>query len=131
MSTKLRRRRNFKKRFFLYVLFLAVVVCGAFFLNTFSVSKGPLFISPLGKVNVDLNKVRKALIDKNISFSTVSLSDYSYLIILQNNEQIRISESKDIVKQITSLQRILNQLTIEGKSFKSIDFRFTEPIISF
>jgi hypothetical protein len=110
---------------------LAVVACGAFFLNTFSASKGPLFISPLGKVNVDLNKVRKALIDKNISFSTVSLSDYSYLIILQNNEQIRISESKDIVKQITSLQRILNQLTIEGKSFKSIDFRFTEPIISF
>jgi hypothetical protein len=115
----------------LYILFLAALACVAFFMNIFFTMKEPLFISPLGKTNIDLNQVRKTLKNNKIPFVNVVLSDYSYLVSLQNNGQIILSQNKDIVKQITSLQRILNQLTIEGKSFKSIDFRFAEPIISF
>jgi len=85
----------------------------------------------MGKTNVDLVFVEKKLKDKDILFSQVSLSDNSYLIDIQNNGQVRLSLDKDIDKQIASLQRILIQLTIEGKLFKSIDFRFSEPIVSF
>lgn len=131
MSTNPRRKRSLKKKLFLYIFLLAILSCIAYFWNALLIAKEPLFVSPLGKVNMDLNLVKKALKDHEISFSSVTLSDYSYLVILQNNEQIIFSQNKDIIKQTTSLQRILNQLTIEGKSFKSIDFRFIEPIISF
>lgn len=102
-----------------------------FFLKTFLALKMPLFISPMAKTNIDLGLVEKILKDKKISFSKVSLLDYSYLVDISNNGGVRLSQSKDIDKQISSLQRILRELTIEGKQFKSIDFRFAEPIISY
>jgi hypothetical protein len=110
---------------------LGILGCAAFVLHTFFISTEPLFISPIGKANTDLIRVEKILKDNKILFSKVTLSDYSYLVDIQNNGQVRLSQDKDINKQIASLQRILIQLTIEGKSFKSIDFRFSEPIISF
>lgn len=91
----------------------------------------PLFLSPIGENNNDTKKIEKILKNNNISFSQVSLADSYYEIIISNNGQVKISLKKDIDKQITSLQRILRELTIEGKSFKSIDFRFEEPIVSF
>ncbi len=95
-------------------------------------SKGSVFISPLGEENADSAKVEKLLREKNISFSGISiLSDSSYLITISNNGQVRFSSQKDIDKQVSSLQRIVRELTIEGKQFKIIDFRFSEPIISF
>jgi hypothetical protein len=106
------------------------MVC-VFFLNMFFTSRKPLFISPLGKTNIDKAHVEKNLKEKKILFTEVSLSDYSYLVNIKDNGQVRLSQEKDINDQISSLQKILNQLTIEGKPFKSIDFRFSEPIISF
>ena len=91
-----------------------------------------MFISPLGKASIDVKKVEKILKDNNVLFSQVHiLSDSSYGINIPNNGQIRFSSQKDITKQVASLQRILRELTIEGKQFKSIDFRFEEPIVSF
>jgi len=85
----------------------------------------------MGEINTDPNLVKKILKDNKIIFSEVILSDYSYLINLPNNGLVRFSLEKDINAQASSLQRILKELTIEGKSFKNIDFRFEEPIISF
>lgn len=86
----------------------------------------------MGVNNSDRTKVEKVLKDNNILFSQVLvLSDSSYEVIIPNNGQIRLSSQKNIENQISSLQRILRELTIEGKPFKSIDFRFEEPIISF
>jgi len=91
-----------------------------------------LFVSPMGKSNSDRTKVEKILRDKNILFSQVFvLADSSYMINISDNVQVRLSSQKNIDNQISSLQRILRELTIEGKSFKNIDFRFSEPIISF
>lgn len=91
-----------------------------------------MFISPLGKVKNDLAIIERSLKEKKISFSqVVRLSDLTYLIDIPNNGQVKLSSVKDIGKQITSLQRILVELTIEGKLFKSIDFRFEEPVVSF
>lgn len=86
----------------------------------------------MGKNNIDTKKVEKILKDNNILVSRVLvLSDLSYEVTVLNNGQVKLSSKKDINRQIASLQRILRELTIEGKSFKSIDFRFEEPIISF
>lgn len=86
----------------------------------------------MGENNIDTENVQKVLKDNNILFSQVLvLSDLSYEVTIPNNGQVRLSSQKNINKQITSLQRILRELTIEGKQFKIIDFRFDEPIISF
>jgi len=42
-----------------------------------------------------------------------------------------ISSKKNIDEQISSLQRILRELTIDDRPFKSIDFRFEKPVVEF
>ena len=132
MLQKGKRRNSFRKKIIAYILFLAILGFIIFLINYLSIFGKPLFINPIGKTNIDAKKVEKILKDNNILFSQVYvLSDSSYGINIPNNGQIRFSSQKDIAKQVTSLQRILRELTIEGKQFKSIDFRFEEPIISF
>lgn len=130
MSVRSRQQKIFNKKtyyiFSLMAVVLSLLIYSIFLKNT------PLLVSPMGESNVDINKVKKNLKDLNISFSQVLvLSDSSYSVSIPNNGQVRFSSGKDIEKQIASLQRILSELTIEGKSFKNIDFRFEEPIISF
>lgn len=131
MLTSPRRQKNFKKKIVVYILLMGIIGYAMFFLNSFISSKKPLYISPIGRVNTDKTYVEKLLKDNKILFSEVTMSDYSYLVDIRNNGQIRLSQDKNISQQIASLQRILIQLTIEGKLFKSIDFRFSEPIIVF
>ncbi|MBF8249943.1 MAG: hypothetical protein HW400_544 [Candidatus Levybacteria bacterium] len=131
MSTNPRRQKNLKRKFAAYILLLGVLGTVVFFLNALLISRRPLFISPLGKINTDISFVEKNLKDKQILFSEVSAQDNTYLVNISNNRQVRFSADKDINQQVSSLQKILIQLTIEGKSFKNIDFRFEEPIISF
>lgn len=126
-----KRQNFFKKKLIIYVFLLVVLGCIIVFLNSFFLRK-PLFISPLGRMNSDVAMVEKSLREKNIAFSQVlALSDFTYIIYISNNGQVKLSQTKNIGKQIASLQRILIALTIEGKLFKSIDFRFKEPIVSF
>lgn len=131
MSTNLRQKRHFKNIFLSFIFLIAVIGITLFFLIIFFISGKPLFISPVGKMGTDLASVKKTLKNNDILFSEVILSDYSYIVNIQNNGQVRLSQVKDIGKQVTSLQRILRELTIEGRSFKSIDFRFAEPVIVF
>lgn len=131
MSTNPRRQKYSKKKFTAYILLLGLLGACGFFLNTFLISRRPLFISPIVKIKVDLADVEKILKQNKIIFSNVALSGDSYLVDIQNNGQVRLSWNKNIDKQISSLQKILRELTIEGKRFKSMDFRFSEPIIAF
>ncbi len=132
MSANPRRKKSLKKQITIYILFLIIFCLLLFFLNFDFIFGKVSFISPLGKTNTDIKIIEKTLKDNKISFSNVLvLSDSSYVIDIPNNGQVRLSPIKDVNKQISSLQRILTQLTIEGKLFKSIDFRFSEPIISF
>ena len=132
MLQKPRGRKSFKTKLTGYILLLTILSFAILLINSLLLSGKPLFVSPMGKNNVDTKKVEKILKDNNILFSQVlALSDSSYRVIILNNGQVKLSSKKDIIHQIASLQRILIQLTIEGKPFESIDFRFEEPIISF
>ena len=126
------RRQRFRKKIIFYVLLLIILGCLAFLLDSNFLSKHPLFVSPLGKEDINKVIIEKLLKDNNILFSAITvLPDSSYIVNVSNSGQIRISSTRDIKKQISSLQRMLRELTIEGKKFKNIDLRFSEPIISF
>lgn len=126
-----RKQRSFRKKLTAYTLLLAILISILLFFNSGFFLKRQLFISPIGKVGTDISAVKKNLKENNISFSDVLVLSDSYMVIIPNNGFIRLSASKDIAKQTTSLQRILRELTIEGKTFESIDFRFAEPVVSF
>jgi hypothetical protein len=130
MSINPRRKKHFKRKIVVLILILGILGYVVFSYNTFFLFGRTPFISPINNVN-PRGYVEKILKKYNIAFSSLISSDDSYLINIKDNGQVRISQSKNIDKQISSLQRILIQLTIEGKLFKSIDFRFSEPIISF
>jgi cell division septal protein FtsQ len=125
------KRKRFRRRIISYIFLLGILGIFAFFLNTFFLSRKETIISPLSKPGIDLVSVEKILKDNNIAFSAVTALDSSYSVNIPNNGQVILSGDKDINSQIASLQRILIQLTIEGKTFKNIDFRFSEPTISF
>jgi hypothetical protein len=131
MSTNPRQQKHFKKVFARYLIFLSIIIFALYILNVFVISKKPLFISPMGKVSSNSASVEKILKNKGISFTGVTLVDDYYTVNVSSSGKIKLSTNKDINQQIASLQRILRELTIEGKSFKSIDFRFSEPIITF
>jgi len=131
MSINPRSQRHLKGKITAYIFLVAVLALVVFLLNFLVALRNPLFVSPIGKINTNGALVEKLLINSKIQFSAIIQESNYYLINIQNNGQVKISQDKNIVEQITSLQRILRELTIEGKPFKSIDFRFSEPIISF
>ena len=124
-----RGRRFFKTKLTAYILLLTMFGFIIFLINSLFPSQKSLFISPIGENNIDAKKIEKVLKDNNILFSQVLFANSSYVVIIPNNGQVKLSSKKDINRQIASLQRILRELTIEGKQFESIDFRFEEPIL--
>jgi len=131
MSTNPRTQRHLKRKIATCLVLVVVLGLTIFLLNFFISLRKPLFISPIGKLDTNMVLVEKLLKDNKIQFSAITEQSNYYLISIQNNGQVKISQNKNIIEQVTSLQRILRELTIEGKPFKSIDFRFSEPIISF
>jgi hypothetical protein len=129
MSLNLRHKRHYRKKIASYILLVGIFAVALYFLNIFFISTRPPFVSPIGK-GTDQSTVEKILKEKRIAFENVVFSDY-FLVTIGRDKQVRLSPDKDIYGQVASLQKILRELTIEGKSFKSIDFRFSEPIISF
>lgn len=76
--------------------------------------------------------IKSLLKKEKIQFLAVSVaSDSSYLVYLQGGAEAIISPKKNLLEQVRSLQIVLSRLTIEGKRFKSLDFRFEKPVISF
>lgn len=92
----------------------------------------PILINPVIKDNSrDGSKIEKLLLDSGIQFAFVNLvSDY-FRITFIDNSRVYVSSKKDFAAQISSLTAILKQLTINGKRFNLIDFRFDKPVIIF
>ena len=62
--------------------------------------------------------------------SSPTASDSAILVNLSNSETLVIfSANKDLLLQISSLQIVLNRLTIEGRKGKKIDLRFDNPVV--
>ncbi len=136
MWHKRQNRKKGKYLKYLGILFLllgaSLILTAAFILLSPYVISNPL-ISPL-PINSKTNKTDiKSLLEKQkISISSFSVAtDSSYLVSLSDGGIVIFSASKDLTEQARSLQIILSRLTIEGKKFKSLDFRFDKPVVSF
>lgn len=132
MKRRIKRNKYGKKRglailaiFALFLSILSILVYSNFWANK------PLFISPVALNSLNpIPKFEKLLLDYGIEFSSISLNfDSSYLVKLKDDGKVILSLEKDIRKQIASLQLMLKQLTIEGRKFNLIDFRFDKPIV--
>jgi len=124
--------RHGKKKKLLTLVLLAIFLIALSILLFFPrLTKKALFISPITRnSNQDAKKIETLLINAQISFTSISLSaNSSYIIKLQDSGEVVLSLKKNIEKQITSLQPILKQLTIDGKKFNRIDFRFDKPLV--
>ncbi len=131
--TKKQKKEASKKRLGLILFFLGlIVIVLCLFYLTF-LEKKPTYVSPLAKDQSSFNsKLEKKLKEKNISYKSIETEkDLSFLVKLNDDQEVIIDPRKQIDQQLSSLQLILNQLKIEGKAFKRLDFRFSKPIISF
>lgn len=91
----------------------------------------PLFVSPVTSARYSgIPEVKKLMVEFGVPYSSVSIvPDGTIQLKLVNNEEILLSEKKDLREQVSSLQRILSRLTIEGKRFTRLDFRFDKPLV--
>jgi len=128
-----------KKIIFLSVLFgiLFLLVIGTAFYFFEMKLKKPLYISPMPIVHsvqatdtAKDNELQKALEKNQIAYTSMSNGDNnSYIVTLQNGGKVTFSSQKDIMAQIASLQYILSHLTMEGRQFSTLDFRFDKPVV--
>lgn len=142
ITKKRRRIHSFlsRQKFFIIniiFLFLFLILIAFAFYHYYS--KRKIFISPLPTNNQqktvvlnNLKQIESLLIKNKINFSSVSeMKNTSILVKLNSGEEIFFSPEKSLNFQVSSLQLILSRLTIEGKRFNRIDFRYESPIITF
>lgn len=120
---------------FLSVVVLASIIAGSFYLYY----KNLQYISPLPKTglfafarNVKQSQTQLELLLEQSKIPVVSVvesSNSAYLIELKEGELITMTGKKDFQKQISSLQRIIDRFTIEGKKISRLDLRFDRPIV--
>lgn len=133
------QKRNRKDRKYLRYLGLLFILLGvslvfaaAFIFLSPYIFKNPL-ISPIAQNLKSQNPDIKSILAKEkINVSEVSVAtDSSYMVNLVDGGTVIMSPNKDLVEQVHSLQIILSRLTIEGKRFKTLDFRFDKPVVAF
>ena len=133
MLRKHRNPRSLRKAaIFIFVSSIIILVClSILFIPRFLFEK-PVVISPVVKsANTYNPNIERLLTDANIQYSFVNLASDYYDIELKDSGKVYLSSKKNIGIQISSLTAILKQLTINGKRFNLIDFRFDKPVIVF
>lgn len=130
--TKRQKKEASKKKLGSVLVFIGLFMIAFSLFFTAYLEKKPKPLSPLSKNQRSVNSVIEEMLKKKeISFQSIdTANDLSIVIMLDKNREVVIDPDKDIEKQLSSLQLILSQLKIEGKSFKRLDFRYQKPIIT-
>lgn len=76
-------------------------------------------------------KIVELLQNHNVLYKEVTINGEEATVTLQNGAVAILDTKKDMEKQITSLQLTIADLTIEGKQFQRLDFRFERPVVTF
>lgn len=122
--------------FFSAILFLGVVsVSFAFwwFLKNNTYVRSPLAKLVSGKSTYSLtNKIQSLCEASHINCTHIVIqTDNTVQVTIDTDEQVIFSLQKDLASQFTSLQLTIGHLTIEGKRFHRLDFRFDRPVIEY
>lgn len=128
------------KRLAIFLLLLFFIVLAYRFLQSVRLSDFKMYIAnpfekkvivgPLPKHDPALD-LANLLHEKGIAVSGLPIASDSALIVqlADATTSAWFSANKDLALQATSLQIIINKLTIEGRKAKKIDFRFKEPVV--
>ncbi len=134
-SKKLHRRlRNNKKKILGYFLIIFGLILIAFAASSMIGFRELSYLSPVVSITDyrKANEVQMLLDKKNIPYVKINTdSDTLTTVDIKDSGKVYLSTKGDLLKQISSLQLVLSKLTIEGKRFKSLDFRFDKPVINF
>lgn len=60
----------------------------------------------------------------------IDISGFNMIRLQVENKMILFTTEKDMVKQSYELETLIRQFKIEGRDFKTLDFRFDKPIVT-
>lgn len=131
--TKKQKKEARKKRLGLALISLGLFAVASFLFYVVFLDKPDPIISPLSKdQTTQVSKIQKLLSEKRIEYEEVGTNkDLNYVIRLTSDQEAIIDPNKNIEEQLSSLQLVLRQLKIEGKTFRRLDFRYQKPVITF
>lgn len=135
-----RKRKRVVKKFIFFsaVLFTTLLVSagGSYYYFVVRTQKPPTVLGqqtmhPVQSEVTDktYKELQEGLAKDQITYSSLTKGNDSYICTLQNGGKVTFSSQKDIMTQIASLQYILSHLTMEGRQFSSLDLRFDQPVI--
>lgn len=134
-----KEKRHYNKKKVLSVSILCgfigtILIAG----GVFVLSKEPVFTSPLPLLrtfgastdkNEEKAKIENFLLKNHIPYEKLQQTGSSDFIFQTSSGVIIMTSNHDLSEQLTSLQRILSRLTMEGKKFVRLDLRFDKPVI--
>lgn len=118
------------RRLFVTALATLFIISVALMLRLDRLFTKPSFLRPLALHDPFLD-LEGELRKKNIAIANSPVaSDSAVLVQLAgDNTYVLFSQNKDVSAQVSSLQIILNKLTIEGRKAQKIDLRFGDPVV--
>ena len=129
-------RSRIHKIVLLLLLFTTtLVVCLTFFFITISVHGH--IISPLGysKKNTTesalVSQVQSECHSEKLVCQHITLQGDTIELVLDTGVVAYLSPSKSVNQQLASLQKVASQLTINGRQLKSVDFRYSNVVVSY
>lgn len=136
-----KKRSKLKKKFLIGYIFILLIAFSAIayftinnnlFMNQ-SISPVPSGLSrDSGGSLSTKDQLIKIFTEKKIAVESLSLASESAIMVkFKTGGEAIFSSLRPLEQQVSSLQRIENRLTIEGKVLKRIDLRFNKPVVSF
>lgn len=130
LRTKKQARIERRKRLLILFLILIFLFISLFLLGKIVFHKQILFISPVSNIGFSKNSGFEEKLEKlGIEYENLEFSESSIRFDIKGEGAVIVSTEKNIDSQLSSLQLTLTQLKIEGRRFKSLDFRFDKPVI--
>ncbi len=131
--TKKEKKEASKRRNGFLLIFLGLVALNIVLLYSAFFEKPKPILNPLSKNQISSSQIiEKKIKESGVRYQSISTEkDLTYLIKLDPKGEVVMDPSKDVDRQLSSLQLILKQLKIEGKALKRLDFRYEKPIITF
>lgn len=131
--TKKQKKVEARKKLAITLIIVGLLILNLILVYSAFFQKPKPILSPLSKNQISSNEVfEKKLKESNIEYTSITTEkDLSYLVKLKSGGEVLIDQDKDVEEQLSSLQLILKQLKIEGKTLRRLDFRYQKPIITF
>lgn len=137
---KRKEKKRHKKRIKKLIFFSGTLLIGSTLLSIYFLY--PLFQNSIASQKSvksafvmanNLEDVKTELSSKKIPYTRIEYTDEgeTYNVTLKGEEVVKLSRSKDIELQVSTLQKLLRKLTIDNRQAKQIDLRYAKPVVKF